>query len=368
MERNDMEKALAEAFPPGEYLASELEERGWSQTDFAAIIERPVQFVSEIVSGKKEITRESAAQIGAALGTSAEVWLNLQNSFLLWKQSQNEATRDQLNNVRRRARMNELAPVELLRKRGLLRGNTLDELESDLRQLLGIESMADEPTFVVAARRANKDVPLTSLQRAWIASCLRRARELDVPDYDPGELAQLAKRLPQALKTPDDFSSLPDSLGAVGVRLVYVESFPGSKMTGVTILLDDNPSKPVIALSGRGKRLDFVLFTLLHEIAHLLRGDVRPGKYRIDDEDIHTAGDETKADNLAASWIVPGGLPVPPKPVKQQWVDEEAERFNVSPLVIVGQLQRHQHLDWRTQLVKGAPTVTGTMATWATRS
>lgn len=32
-----------------------------------------------LLSGKKEITRESAGQIGAALGTSAEFWLNLQD-------------------------------------------------------------------------------------------------------------------------------------------------------------------------------------------------------------------------------------------------------------------------------------------------
>lgn len=35
------------------------------------------------------MTREVAARIGAALGTSAELWLNLQNSYLLWKQSGN---------------------------------------------------------------------------------------------------------------------------------------------------------------------------------------------------------------------------------------------------------------------------------------
>ena len=66
----------AEVFPAGEYLADELDARGWTQADFAEVLGRPAQFVSEIISGKKEITRESAAQIAAALGTSAEFWLN----------------------------------------------------------------------------------------------------------------------------------------------------------------------------------------------------------------------------------------------------------------------------------------------------
>ncbi len=61
-----MAPELAEAFPPGDFLTEELEARHWSQGDFAQILGRPAQFVSEIISGKKEITRESAAQIGAA--------------------------------------------------------------------------------------------------------------------------------------------------------------------------------------------------------------------------------------------------------------------------------------------------------------
>lgn len=78
----------AEAYSVGEVLADELDARGWNQEDFAEVLGRPARFVSEIISGKKEITRLSATQIGAALGTSAEFWLHLQGSYLLWKQSQ----------------------------------------------------------------------------------------------------------------------------------------------------------------------------------------------------------------------------------------------------------------------------------------
>ncbi|WP_308470996.1 helix-turn-helix transcriptional regulator [Rathayibacter tritici] len=65
--------------PRGGFLADELEARGWTQAEFAEILGRPPQFVSEIIAGKKEITRESAAQLGAALGTSPEMWLELQD-------------------------------------------------------------------------------------------------------------------------------------------------------------------------------------------------------------------------------------------------------------------------------------------------
>ncbi len=170
--------------------------------------------------------------------------------------------------------------------------------------------------------------------------------------------------LSRQLLTEHDFEDLPATLAAVGVRLIYVEALPGSKMTGATFLLDEDPSKPVIALSGRGKRLDIVLFILLHELAHLVRGDVKPGELRMDDDETHTAGDEAKANTLAAEWAIPGGLPEPPKPVMQQWIQELAETHGVNPIVVIGQLQQRGALDWRTQLVKGAPTVTEQMAAW----
>lgn len=363
-----MDKRLAEAFPPGDYLAEELEERGWSQADFAAILGRPVQFVSEIISAKKEITRESAAQIGAALGTSAEVWLNLQNAYLLWKHGQSDSTQRQLSDVRRRARMNDLAPIALLKKRGILRGETLSELEQDLMDLLEMDSIDQDPEFNIAARRVNDDAPLTSVQRAWVAAASRQARKLKPKSYDAEALRGLAETLAQRLTDPAGFMLLPELLATVGVRLVYVESFPGSRMTGASFLLDDEPAKPVIALSGRGRRLDMVLFTLLHEIAHLVRGDVVPGHGVIDEDDNFTMGDEQKANDLAAEWAVPGGLEAPPTPIRQQWILEQAERLSVNPIVVIGQLQQKKVLDWRTQFVKGAPTVTDELATWGSQA
>ena len=102
---------LAEAFPVGDFLAEELEERGWSEADFAAIMGRSTRFVEELISGERELTRESAELVGAALGTSAELWLNLQDTFLAWRRSHDEKTQASLAAVRERARHRELADL-----------------------------------------------------------------------------------------------------------------------------------------------------------------------------------------------------------------------------------------------------------------
>lgn len=71
----------AEVFPPGEHLCDELAARGWTTPQFAEMIGHPVQVVSDILDARTEITRELAAVISAALGTSAQLWLNLEQIY-----------------------------------------------------------------------------------------------------------------------------------------------------------------------------------------------------------------------------------------------------------------------------------------------
>lgn len=76
-------RPVAEVFPPGDFVREELEARGWSQTHLAEIIGRPIQTVNMIINGKKAITAETALQLAKALGTSAELWMNLEATYRL---------------------------------------------------------------------------------------------------------------------------------------------------------------------------------------------------------------------------------------------------------------------------------------------
>ena len=73
----------AQVFPPGEYIREELEARGWTQSKLAEILGRPFQTVNAIVNGKKEITPQTAVELGAAFGTSPEFFINLEMAYRL---------------------------------------------------------------------------------------------------------------------------------------------------------------------------------------------------------------------------------------------------------------------------------------------
>ena len=55
-----VERTPTEVFPPGEFIKEELEARGWTQTDLAAILGRPFQLVNDIITAKRTITPETA--------------------------------------------------------------------------------------------------------------------------------------------------------------------------------------------------------------------------------------------------------------------------------------------------------------------
>ena len=76
---------MTTVLPPGYFIRKELKARGWTQGDLATIMDRPLQCVNEIVAGKKKITAKTAVGLAAAFGTSAELWMGLENAYRLAK-------------------------------------------------------------------------------------------------------------------------------------------------------------------------------------------------------------------------------------------------------------------------------------------
>lgn len=75
--------------PPGEMLLEEfLKPAGITQVAFAAKMRVPIQRVNGIISGRRAVTAETAILLSRALGTTPELWLNLQASVDLWDAQQ----------------------------------------------------------------------------------------------------------------------------------------------------------------------------------------------------------------------------------------------------------------------------------------
>lgn len=336
----------AEVFPPGEYLRDELDERGWSVTEFAEILGRPVQAISEILNGKKEITAETALDIASALGTSAELWLNLENAYKLHKVR--DSGRDQ-SDVARRGRLRSLAPIREMQQRGWISDSAdTSVLERDVLDLFGLTSLDAAPDLAFAAKRANADEPPTSTQVAWLAFVRHAAKSRTVGVLDSARLKDFASGLPRRLRdVPLGLRNLEADLADLGVALVVEPGLKGSKLDGAAMLGDGGGA--VVGLTARYDRLDMFVFALLHELAHLVLGHVNADSRALVDEGLESSENasdvEGAANDQASEWIFPGGFTAPQR-LSVPAIALLASDFGVHPCLVIGRLQRDGALDW----------------------
>lgn len=65
-------------FHPGNYLQDIIEDMEITQEEFAVRLGVPVKTVKQIVNGEANLSKDIALKLSNMLGTSADVWLNLQ--------------------------------------------------------------------------------------------------------------------------------------------------------------------------------------------------------------------------------------------------------------------------------------------------
>jgi HTH-type transcriptional regulator/antitoxin HigA len=81
--RHDNSLIPAHVTPPGDSIQEELTARRWTQRDLAKKMRRPVQAVNEIIRAKRQITAETALELGEVFGTSAEMWIGMEGRYRL---------------------------------------------------------------------------------------------------------------------------------------------------------------------------------------------------------------------------------------------------------------------------------------------
>ena len=334
---------VAEIFPPGEFLREELEARGWSQTELAEIIGRPVRLINELIAGKKAITPETAIQLGDSLGTGPELWMNLESQYQLSKVRSTDGL------IARRAKLYERFPVREMIKRGWIEATkSIEVLEQQFLAFFDVDSLNAEIPFCHAAKKtAPQDLP-NMLQLAWLCRARRIASEQVIAPYAEAQLRLALPRLSALLSAPEEARHVARILAECGVRFVIVEPIPGAKIDGACFWLAN--AQPVVALSLRLDRIDNFWFVLRHELEHVLQCHGQDRGYILDQDLEGTVGgqiteEETVANTAAANFCVSpeeitGFMSRVAPFFKEERVLLFAQRLNVHPGIVVGQLQR----------------------------
>ena len=340
-----MTTQIERVFPPGEILKEELEVREWSQTDLAEILGRPVKLVNEIIAGKRAITPETARGLSDALGTSAELWMNLESQYQLYR-----AKRVDDDAVVRRARLYEAAPIKEMQRRGwIAETKDIDALEASVCAFFGVNSLDEIQSLPHAAKKSTSYAEdATPAQRAWVQRVRALGESLVARPFSERLVIDGTHRLHALLQARADVRQVPKVLADCGVRLLIVEPLASTKIDGVCVWLDD--TRPVVALSLRFDRIDSFWFALAHELGHVMHRDGMQNPI----VDLDLVGDgaitsedkpeiEREADTFATNFLIPSqeltGFIARVRPLySKERIKGFAARLKIHPGIVVGQL------------------------------
>ena len=303
--------------------------------------------VSEVLSGKRDLTMSMARALHEHLGIPADVLLQRPGV-------ETDFTSDEIDPRR--------FPLKEMAKRGWIpkHRNLVENGEKLLRVLIdqaGGTRVASLPLYRKNGhRRINAKTNPYAL-RAWCWRVLALANQSPPPtSYRRGTVTeQFMRDVAQLSVYEDGPRRARERLAEHGIALVIERHLPRTHLDGAALCLLDG--RPVIGLTLRYDRIDNFWFSIMHELAHVsLHLDCDENELFIDDLSL-TGEDplEDEADTLAQDTLIPPQL-WETSPVEGRAtilaVYTFARAVNVHPAVIAGRI-RHERGNYRllSQLV-----------------
>lgn len=326
------------AIPPGETLKETLHHLSMSQAELAARAGRPEKTISQICTGKRAITPETAIELERVLGVPAHIWNGLERSYqaALAREREEHSLQHEAE-LAREFPYNEMAKLDWVEQ-------TRDWIERarNLLRFFGVASLSflDEQPAAIFRVGTCAD-PSDCALMAWLRAGTLQAYEAATEPFNRGEIEQAVpefRRLTlESAHTAID--RLREMLAESGVVLALVPALPKTAAHGATHWLGSE--KVVLQLSDRYKRADIFWFSFFHEIGHLLLHGKRPGVYvnRLDRERDEK---EREADRFARDTLIPPdefAEFVNRDRVSAVAIRDFADAIGIHPGIVVGRLQ-----------------------------
>ena len=330
---------------PGETISDLLEERGISQKELARRTGVSEPFLSDVIHGKKDISRGLAKGLEYATGVSASFWLKLQANYdaelLEYKETESISEEERkaftvLHDVISYLKARSLIPEGLKKDQTILHSRKVLHI-SNLDNLRGIVSEG-------ALRISEKQKINPHVFGAWFSLCKIKESEIGVrKQYDPNETDQLISELKKIMLEHDEDpkNELQELFADYGIEFDIMKNFRGAPVQGYISKKSEGIYKMILTI--RGAYADIFWFSLFHELGHIVNGDVN-GSY-IDSEDLNHDEREEKADRFAADVLLNGESYdrfVERCDYTIQAIKRYAESENVPVYIVIGRLQKEK--------------------------
>ncbi|AII59487.1 plasmid stabilization protein [Dehalococcoides mccartyi CG4] len=211
--------------------------------------------VSEILSGKRQMTLDMVRALSEGLGIPAKVLLQKPE---FGAEPEYETWNNRL-----------LAEME---KRGYFGSASLKSNSKSALLREFFSPVGNDLQFVGMLRKSHyRASPLTDKQAlsAWATQVFKKAQRIKAPHKYKQGVITLSFMQELAKKSKDENGPIlvQEYLKENGIILVVEPHFPKTYLDGATILI--NKDNPVIGITLRYDRLDNFWFTLMHELAHI---------------------------------------------------------------------------------------------------
>lgn len=328
---------------PGESIADMLEERGISQAELAIRTGVSTAYVCNVLSGKKGISAHFAMALEYALGVPSYLWLKIQARYeaeLLEVEEELTITEEE------RAVRKELQEVvSYLRSKALMpKKESVDDSILSLRRVLQISNLTNLQRLMSAEveRMASYASVNPHVLGAWLRICRRQVSE-NLPEcaFDKTKVGRLIGEIKPLLFLEGDAvrDALDVLLRKYGIEYSVVKRFSGIPAHGLISV--EQGGRCHITLALQECFADDFWHSLLHELGHLVNGDVSKGGRFIDDG--RDSNRELRADRFAEDALMERDSYeqfVRCGKFDENNIEQFAKSQKVLPYVVVGRLKR----------------------------
>jgi len=347
MTDKEIQFALDWLSPPGDTIADVLEERGWSQTEFAQRIDYTLKHVNQLLRGKAPISEETALRLERVLGSTARFWLQREAEYreALARRAEAAAMHQES------AWLAELPLKEMVRFGWVqdCRENAAAQVSECLR-FFGVATVPAWRERYVVPLAAFRASPRFEMQpgavAAWLRQGERRAAAIDCAPFDRRAFRQALHELRALTNEPEPAVFVPKMAAlcaAAGVAVVLEPAPSGCPASGAVRWL--TPDCALLMLSLRYKSNDQLWFSFFHEAGHLLLHGKRLLFLEVEE---HLDGqEEGEADAFARDFLIPPAAATQLAGMRSEAaVRQAAEQIGIAPGIVVGRMQKEGWLPW----------------------
>lgn len=332
------------AFHPGYYISEIIENMGISQAEFAERLGSNTKTLSCLINGQANVTNDLAKKLSAMMGTSPEVWLNLQNTY-----DQKVIEIQKAKDYDEQAAMARLIDYRYFMEVAEL--PAANSIREKISHLCGWLKVADlrilaKPDFLVNYRTGLSDVREKNVvnAKAWIQTAINFASGIETKPYKAERLkSYLPEIRSMTLQSPEKFlPRMRQVFAECGVAFVLLPSLKNSGVNGAVKWMNDE--RVVLAMNNRRLDADIFWFSLFHEIGHVFQRKIKTVFVSYDEKAMSEANKrlEEEADIFAKNRLIPASdyrKLSPTKYTSDAEIMAFAKSIGIHPGIVAGRLQ-----------------------------